>query len=408
MALFEGETIDNLEEGKAGNIYLDNPEKGLGLIKSLLSGQGAEESGGEFQRIISEEIFPILAQLRLEGGLDVYSFLTKAADRLKEQRKMKLLAGKKVLGIGGKFSSGKSCFINSIADCDLPEGQRPTTSIATYIIKADRKKNIAVSNNDNEIMLDDEAVAALTHQFYERYQIGFSKLIKSLAAFTPNFPFPNIAILDTPGYSKADTQKDEDSSDAAMACTQLNSVDYLIWLVDSNNGEIISSDLEFLARLNISSKILVVFTKAALLPENAVAQVIEQAKRTLEGINKEIYGVIAYDSVTGETIIGKGVLEAFLSMINDSAADSGNLEAQVRDMCISLGQQIAEQIAELQKETEDMERVLVGTSNIEHISSVVWEYGKCKAAMTLLKQNRKKLNDSFDRLIAVINTIGAV
>ena len=241
MALFENESIEDLEEEV--NEYLDNPEKGIELIKSMIVTKKGGDEYVELDKLLSDKIFPILAELDLSNELEIYKMLIKIRDRVKEQKKIKLLAGKKVLGIGGKFSAGKSCFINSITNAELPVGQRPTTSIATYIVSEKKKKSIAISNNDNIIELDENALEALTHQFFDTYSIGFSKVIKNLVVYTPDFTYPNVVILDTPGYSKSDTEKRTDSSDAEMAREQLKSVDFLIWLIDSVQGVITQRDL---------------------------------------------------------------------------------------------------------------------------------------------------------------------
>lgn len=406
MALFEDESLEDMEEIVETNEYLDNPEKGIELIKKMLIRKTGKFNDVEFESLISAKILPILAELELENELETYQFFIKITGKIKEQQKIKLLKGKKVLGVGGKFSAGKSCFINSITNANLPEGQRPTTSVATYILNAGQKKNIAISNNDISIDLDDEAVSALTHQFFEQYKIGFSKLIKNLVVYTPNFTYPNIAILDTPGYSKSDVLKRDDSSDAEMARDQLKAADYLIWLVDSVQGVITQRDLEFISSLNIDTKILVVFTKASQEIEENLIKKIEKAKETLKSINKEIYDVIAYDSFNKETIIGEDSLEKFLYMINGSELNSENLAKQINDVYAQVEMQITDQVKALKTQLKRLDIILVKTSNIEHISAVVKEYGRCKSALLSLEENKKELKDSFNKLIYMINKAG--
>ncbi|MBQ1659907.1 MAG: dynamin family protein, partial [Clostridia bacterium] len=154
MALFEDEEFT--EEG-AENNYLIDPEKGLELVRSMILRQKSRPGDISFDTIIKQKLFPTLAELGLKREAEIYSQLNKLSDKLKDGEKLRLLYQKKVVGIGGKFSAGKSCFINSLTNSTLPEGQRPTTSIATYIVHADAKKNVAITNNDNLIELDDEA-----------------------------------------------------------------------------------------------------------------------------------------------------------------------------------------------------------------------------------------------------------
>lgn len=399
VALFEDEPIDDLkmELSQDTNKYLDNPESGLELIKRTLFRNSEKNVCTKFDTIISEKIFPVLSELELENELEIYQTLIKISNQIKEQQKINLLEGKKILGVGGQFSAGKSCFINSITNAKLPVDQRPTTSIATYIVYAETQKNLAITLYNNVIGLDDYAMDAITHKFYKQYQLGFSKLIKNLVVQTPDFQYPNIAILDTPGYSKADMPKKEENQDKGMAREQLNAADYLIWLADSENGLLVEPDLEFISSLNVNSEILIVFTKASLKTEEDLEQIIQNTKNTLENRNMKIYGVIAYDSLSKETVIGKGILEQFLDMINNSMDDSSDITEQICNIKMLLENQLELQRSQLQDKIKSLEEILIQTSNIEHISAIVKEYSKCQSTMHLLNENGQILiNDMME------------
>ena len=90
--------------------------------------------------------------------------------------------------IGGKFSAGKSKFINSILNTEeriLPEDQNPTTSIPTYLMYGENEQILAYTSENLNVSLDKEALQALTHKFFEKYKIGFSSFINSLIIFEP-------------------------------------------------------------------------------------------------------------------------------------------------------------------------------------------------------------------------------
>lgn len=385
---------------KNRNIYLDDPEKGIELIKKMIFRRQGKQIRSKVDNLIINKIFPILADLELENELEIYKTLTKISNKMKEQQKIELLEGKKVLGIGGQFSAGKSCFINSITNANLPEGQRPTTSIATYIVNAEAKKNVAISVYDNVIDLDDEAMSAITHQFFETYQIGFSRLIRNLVVHTPNFTYPNIAVLDTPGYTKPDSSKQDDKKDRGIAREQLNTVDYLIWLIDpEKGGGIEQSDLDFISSLNVETEILVVITKASLKTEEDLRQLIQSAKDNLrERSDKKIYDVIAYDSCSKETVIGEGILEQFLQGINDINNDSQKIAEQIYDIRKQLECQISKQSKKYNNRIKKLDKILVQTSNIEHISALVKEYSRCRSMLNSLDRDKEKVRSSFAEL----------
>lgn len=394
MALFDGEEFEEDE-----NSYLTDTEKGIELVKSLITSKGGLRSPSRFDEILQKEILPLIAELELQNETEIYRTLRKISDRITEQKKVQILEGKKIVGIGGKFSSGKSCFINSITNATLPEGQKPTTSIATYIVNADRANNIAITNEDECVEIDDEAIEALAHAFYEKYGIGFSKLLKNLVVYTPEFTYPNIAILDTPGYSKSDTNKSDDSSDAEIAREQLKSVDYLIWLVDSNQGTVTQRDLDFIHSLNIKNDILVVFTKASMRTDADLKKIIHEAKKTLKNANKNVFDVIAYDSLLKKEIVGEGSLKRFFNMINSEVDETNTLEQQLEQIREQLCVQLGDSIKKLLRWDTDTSKIITNTTNIEHIDSIITEYVRNKTYLEMATQDKLDLVNYMNGLI---------
>lgn len=402
LALFKDmtdEEINQVLQEHDKNKYLDDPAQGVSLIRDMLRRQEKAAVLDEFDQIVNDDIFPILAELQLHNELEIYQALMKISNQIREQKKIHILEGKKVLGVGGKFSAGKSSFINAITNSKLPEGQRPTTSIATYIVNAPEAKNVAISMSDDEMLLDDMALEALTHQFYETYQIGFSKLIQNLVVYTPDFVYPNIAILDTPGYSKSDDSKNESNSDAELARNQLRAVDYLIWLVDSTQGVVTDKDLDFLNSLNVAAPILVVFTKADTeTPEN-LERKIAQARISLQTVNKTIFDIIAYDSRDKITVIGEGRLEEYLNIINgDSSVDEKNdviLERYKTDLTDQLKNQVQEYIESI----SEYEKMMKNIGDIQHRTAFINDYQQKKILCNRVSECKKKLSKYFKKLI---------
>lgn len=396
MALFEDEIFDE-ELYEKPNKYLENPQWGLSLIYQILNSSKRIAGENEFENIILAEILPILAELELENELEIYRKLKKIIGKVNEHKIIEILEGKKILGVGGRFSAGKSCFINSLTHAALPEDQRPTTSIATYIVGADCEEYTALTNNDNLLELEEEAVSALTHKFYEKYEIGFSRHIKSLVIHVPGFGYSNIALLDTPGYSKADESKD-DASDAKLAREHLKSVDYLIWLIDSVQGVITERDLEFISSLNVQSEILVVYTKADCEEKSNLERKIKEAKKLMGLSGKKVYDVIAYDSLSGETIIGGKSLENYLNKINGDCVENSNVTDEIKMLWKTLKIQLNQQLAELEKVKIEYEKLLEEIVEVDHIMSIVCEYGKVRYEYNRVHECKEKLKDCFKRL----------
>ena len=271
-----------------------------------------------------------------------------------------------------------------------------------------KKNNLAITGSNNLVNLDDEAVLALTHRFYEKYNMGFSKLIKNLVISSPDFLYPNIAILDTPGYSKSDDSKAEDASDAELAREQLKSVDYLIWLVDSVQGVVTQRDIEFISSLNIDTEILVVYTKGDCEEISNLEKKIETAKQVLESVDKDVYGIIAYDSMHGETIIGEGILDAYLSMINEEECDQLGLVREMRVLQDEIMNQLENRLKDINSLRCKLEKILVNVLNVEHISSIIYEKQILTNEQEMIMKDRKLLEEYFEHMIDMLNGLGGV
>lgn len=391
MALFEDEPFDPEEE--AGNSYLKDPVKGLELVRTILRRQKDQKSGNK--EILRKEIPALLAGLELEAEAEFYQRLSRLSGRIKEQERVALLDGKVVLGVGGRFSAGKSCFINSITNARLPEEQRETTSISTYVIQADTKTNVALTAGGSSIPLDDEAIQALTHEFYSTYHIGFSRVIQNLAICSPEFQYPNIAILDTPGYNKADTGKMKEATDAENARRQLDSVDYLIWLVDIENGELKADDEKFIDSLNVSTPILIVFNKAGtVLPEKAEAVVANTASRLKES-GRNIFKVIAYDSWGKKTVVGGDALERFLDMVNRDSKRSRGLGEQLEELSQDICDSIEKQLKKIRIQRDIMDKAITNSRDAKGLGALISAYVACGRQKQALLDAKKSIQSAF-------------
>ena len=365
MALFEDESIEEiLETNEESNKYLNNVNEGFKLIQKVLSASGDKVEEFALSNMLNE-IFMVLAKLNLNDELEIYNKL-----RLVESKQKEIL---RTDGLKGK--------------------------IATYIVNSDVKRNVALTRKSAYIELEDQALDALTHEFFEKYKIGFSKLIQQLIVYTPKFTYPNIAILDTPGYSKSDVNKGEDSTDAEMARKQLQSIDYLIWLVDSVQGVITQRDIEFISTLNVEEPILFVFTKASLDTEDNIKSKIEQAKKTLEKCNKKVYDVIAYDSVTKEAVLGEGVLEEYLTSINEDTSGEQNFNEIFSAIYDGITKQVEKKIEIMHKKIQQNNKMFNNVNNIEHMDSLLNACLDQYVRLNELTENKRYITDYFNTLI---------
>lgn len=249
-----------------------------------------------------------LPALALKGSPDNFTELQRALRlemvRFREFCEYPELPGKVVVGLGGSFSSGKSSLINALIKdrkCLVTEVD-PTTSLPTYLIHstAEETEVRAINLFNRVVPLTHEQFRTLTHEEKIRYGSKVSALLKSVVVGHPGLPWQNLALLDTPGYSKADEAGSE-RTDAGLARTQLNSAQFIVWLVPADKGTITEEDIAFLASLDRDIPKLVVISRADKHPPEDIARIVELVRETLQK-----RGISALD-VLPFTSRGKGI-----------------------------------------------------------------------------------------------------
>lgn len=308
------------------NSYLEDPNKALALITQILAKRYAENERAtalnELEELIKVDLPTILENLQLPDVIERLQRLEKIGLRLGKNERVEILQEKKVVGLGGLFSAGKSSFINALINGGsklmLPENQSPTTSILTYVMAgAKNRQNVVVSNQKLEI--DADALQALSHEFEEQYHLSLSRFIDCITIETTDFPTEisdEIVLLDTPGFNKSTNKHDkEEISDKEIAFKQLVKADYLIWLVNAEAGAIKNEEVEFLAELDTVKQLLVVFTRADRRDKENIQVIIKTAEQTLADHDINFFAVTAYNSREGKEFGDKHHINDFFKSI---------------------------------------------------------------------------------------------
>ncbi len=119
---------------------------------------------------------------------------------------------------------------------------------------------------------------------------------------TPYFPYENLILLDTPGYTKAESYKLESNTDEHIAREKLRIADFIIWLIDIDDGVITDKDLDFITKLRANVPILFVFNKADIKPESQVKEIVMNAKEIISKKGFNVFNVTAYSSLEEKRI----------------------------------------------------------------------------------------------------------
>ncbi|MDD3052436.1 MAG: dynamin family protein, partial [Candidatus Cloacimonetes bacterium] len=321
-------TKNSSAKTKSGNRYLENKEEGIELLAKLVSANSFDSKIESLLReleVMIEEEFLLLSQKdKCPGSAETYSNLQKAFADLIEIVNFPELENKFTVAVGGQFSSGKSKFLNCILNAKdlLPTDTLATTSIPTHIVSGKTDSFFALNNYQSKIEIDLEALHAISHAFKATYNLSFSHILKMIIVERGLFEWENISLLDTPGYSKADSIKSRtDNTDENIAREHLRTADYLIWLMDIQNGTVPEEDIRFIESLQFDEPILFIFNKADKKTPELINQVIKSAKANLEKNEIKYFDVIGFSSLRNQEFSASGeVLKQFLNEINKKNA----------------------------------------------------------------------------------------
>ena len=384
------------------NMYIANEDKAVELIAELIKNKS--DSSVHFRRRIEKKInnlFSLFSEVSIKNEMIMYERFLDLCSRLSERKKIQKLHDKVVISFGGRVSSGKSKFINTISGIGdkLPVDQKTTTAIPTYIIKSKEENIHANSVYGYSTEISTEALNAMAHEFDTVYGIGFPAFVDSIIIESNEYSLPEeIALLDTPGYTKYDEDNNSRKvvSDRETAFEQLSISDYLIWLIDIDTGAITEDDIQFIESLRIKTPILIVFTKADLKSQNEIAQIISVARDTISKTTIDCFGITAY-SANEKKEYGTNEIAKFLNYTisgdvrqNDIIAEFRNVEKEMRE-AINLAI----------KQSQNTERALfayISNSNqIMDIKSLAKLWGKSNqdgyVLNNLLKQYETMIRD---------------
>ena len=214
------------------------------------------------------------------------------------------LIGKSIVAIGGEFSTGKSSFLNTLMKKPvLPADIEPSTSVPTYIVRGETHEVVGINIFDTKIRMEPKDIRKISYglelvgddeQIADEVTLGH--ILESLCFSTPLHKYDNIAFLDTPGYSKTDSEHYSAKTDEQVARGQLNSSDYILWFIQPDTGTIIEEDIKFLKTLREDIPKVIVVNKADKENLSDLKKIIDKTRTTLNINGVRYVDVFAFTS----------------------------------------------------------------------------------------------------------------
>ena len=126
--------------------------------------------------------------------------------------------------------------------------------------------------------------------------VTLGHILDNIFFSTPMHQYKNIAFLDTPGYSKPDSEKYSAKTDEMIARGQLKSSHYILWFIQADAGTITEEDIKFIQSLQTDNPILIVVNKADKKNVGDLKEIISKIRSTLDLKGIKYVEVLAFTS----------------------------------------------------------------------------------------------------------------
>lgn len=290
--------------------------------------------------------------------------LQEVEKELKEIVDFPMLSTKNIVAVAGKFSSGKSKFLNTTihgGGIQLSVGVKSTTAIPTFVLFDETAKITAYTPDGRQGEVPVELFNKIDHGFIE--EIGFN--LKTIMPYVTVFSafceklsdLNNLCFIDTPGY---DAVNDEDKETTFDVLQFTSSV---VWFVAINNGTLNKNDVDFLQSLNNKGKkkkLYVVVSKADL-QKSSIQTVINRIKSDLEDNDIPFVGISAFSSNENKEYKDEEMQTSiydFLIQQNENVVDTAERFKELKSKIDSVFQlyydSIANDLARIKKTEKDV------------------------------------------------------
>lgn len=277
----------------------DSKAQALNLVSKIIAPIRADANSplaGATDRLntfVKDKLMPILNSASPDNSSELVDAFQLSLERFEEFTLFPAFESKQLIGVGGAFSSGKSMLLNTIiGEKLLPTQTDPSTVVPTFIVHSpDEEVGVINIFNVRSRMSIDE-FKSISYDFIEEHQIELRHLMKRAFISSSKLNFEHLTLLDTPGYSKPDDKSSYSArTDEAVAMEQLSTADFIIWVMDIENGTLKGNDIDFLQRLGITQPILIVLSKAD-----------KPSSEDVENVRLEVIDKIASIGVEAEVI----------------------------------------------------------------------------------------------------------
>lgn len=276
------------------------------IIRQNTSANQLKVDLSKIEVIINKKIPDTLKKNAPEDFYELYLDFKSEYEKFRDFILYDKLIGKNIIALGGGFSSGKSSFLNAILGKQvLPADIDPSTSVPTFIVQGEKHEVMGINVFDTKVHMQPKDIRKVAHGFGELEDDDDGKLadavtlghvLENIFFSTPLHKYGNIAFLDTPGYSKPDSEKYSAKTDEQIARCQLSSSNYILWFVQVDAGTITEEDIKFIKTLREDIPKMIIVNKADKKNISDLKDIIAKIRSTLDIKGIRYVDVFAFTS----------------------------------------------------------------------------------------------------------------
>ena len=256
----------------------------LNDLKELMALKSEEQTNIPKLESISEfyhELRNFVDNLNIYKVEFIENYIDAPLNKWYKLEQMPWLKDKCVVGVMGRYSTGKTTLLNSLLQLSLPTDSEANTALPTYIANGMQTEYRILDVNGNIKKIPESFVKLFDHEYSGNFP--FSKIIEYMVLYQNAELLRTISFLDTPGISK-------DERDMSLTASVTSQCDVIFWLVSAMNGQLDAKvEIPFLKKHIANENLYIVLTFTDQRPDvegikNTIAKTLQKEGIAYKGI----------------------------------------------------------------------------------------------------------------------------
>ena len=206
------------------------------------------------------------------------------------RRAVKVGRGSLTIALAGKFSSGKSQFINSLVGRDIAPVASDRTTCCRTIFTGDEhihELRIVEAGTRDELSLSEYKSRASKRAAHENVY----------TVYLPDAAWKDINMVDTPGFDPPEggDEKGDATTDSKISREAVKTADVVFFLFDMNQGSIMGDSMEYLKEISKENHyIYIIANKADQKPPTSREVILDTVAGNCHENGIEYKGILPY------------------------------------------------------------------------------------------------------------------